>query len=223
MTIAVAVPYLHYRILVADSAQMTYGYTTINEFELYESVDKSTPNLCFGATATSSGVYQAQVPSLAIDRNETTFWESSNSPGVPRWLQVTLSEPKIVRAVHIASTTYPAEVPRNFKIQGSNNGTVWDTLREYTDWVKAEVTGGKSATEILTASLAGNSTLSSGGAADRVLLHNWNTGQLIKSLPVNGDGSWFTPLNSLDALLVTHIGPSGFQPISDGPVSPVVL
>ena len=222
MTTAVA--YLHYRILVSESARLNYGYTAINEFELYESVDKSTPNLCFGATATASGVYQDHTTAaMAIDKNLSTFWESSNTIGVPRWLQVTLSEPKVVRAMHLASTQFEGEVPRNFKIQGSNNGSAWDTLREYTNWVAGEVSGGKSATELLTASVSGVSTLSSGGAADRVLLHNWNTGQLIKSIPVNGDGSWAVPLNSMDALLVTHIGPSGFQPISDGPVSPKVL
>lgn len=222
MTTAVA--YRHYRISVSESARPNYGYTTINELAMYESVDKSSPNLCVGATASASGAYDSTtVASKAIDGDPATFWESSNTPLQPRWLQVTLSEPKVVRAIEISSTAYPMEVPRNFIVQGSHNGTVWENLREYTDWVTGEITGGKTGTELLTISVSGMSTLTTGESADRVLLHEWSTGKLIKSVAVNGDGTWFAPLNYMTPLLITHIGPSGFQPISDGPVSPMVL
>ena len=68
--------------------------------------------------------------------------------------------------------------------------------------------------------LGGISKLDTGNPSLRVLLHNWTTGQLVATITPAANGAWnYRPRSTAD-LLVTHIGPSGYQPRSDGPITP---
>ena len=70
-------------------------------------------------------------------------------------------------------------------------------------------------------SVGGTSLLDTGVGSTKVLLHRYSDGVLIGSVAPNAvTGQWQYRLQNNDQLLVTHIGPSGFRPVSDGPVTP---
>lgn len=212
--------YSKYRLLVTRSASGGTGYVTVNEFRGFAAGDGSGTNLLTGGTATASGQYMSQAPGLAFDNTAGTYWESDNasSPG-GRWLRYDLASPVVVRNFYLSSTSQPAEVPRDFIFQGSNDGTTWDNLFQVVDWVTSGVA--KTASFRLDLSVEGVSMLDSGVGASRVLLHNYLTGAFIgAAIPNPTTGAWQARLQAPDDLLVTHLGPSGFRPISDGPVTP---
>lgn len=215
------VAYSKYRLLVSKISSGTApGYVTINEFGLYESASHSGANLCTGATATAHSSYDATntPPSKAIDGNATTFWESGNLAATPKWLQIDLASAKEVRSIYISSTTYPNEVPRDFVLQGSNDGTTWTAIATFADWVTSTVA--KSAYEQINIRVGGVSQLDSGTKTSKILIFDWATGALIASVIPETSGAWSYAPRLASDLLITHIGPSGFQPWSDGPVTP---
>lgn len=210
--------YSKYRLMVTKSSSGTAGYVAINEFGLYETADHSGANLCTGATATASGIYDAsRAAAKAIDGNAGTFWESNNT-SLPKWLQVDLAGAVEVRSMYLSSTTYINEVPRDFSLQGSNDGAAWDTIINFVDWVSTGVA--KSAYEQLNVRVGGISQLDTGVSSTRVLVYDWATAAFLVSVVPASDGSWSCSLRLPNDLLITHIGPSGFQPWSDGPVTP---
>lgn len=211
----IATAYKHYRIYVTKSSS-TSGFTCLNEFELYESVNMNTPNLCIGAITSADSTSNSTTfkASNATDGDQSSAWESSGTMGLGHWLAVELPEPKIIRAIKLNSLKYATEAPGDFKIEGSNNGVVWDTL--YTE------TGNLLPTIERKISLyvSGVSKLDTGERVLRVLVFNWISGQLVKSITPNDNGEWFLHTLSTDDVLVTHIGPVGFEPKTDGPITP---
>ncbi|MBB6559582.1 hypothetical protein HNP48_002249 [Acidovorax soli] len=213
-------PFSKYRLWITKTSSGGFGYTTINEFGLYEAADHSGPNLCTGAVATAHSFYSTGTEGpKAIDGNPSTFWESG-SAAEPKWLRVDLPAAKSVRCLYLASTQYTGEIPRDFVLQGSNDGTAWSDIFKITDWVTTTVA--KTAYEQLNIRVGGVSKLDTGAASSRVLLHNWVTGDLVASIIPAADGNWSFAPRSTGDLLVTHTGPSGFQPWSDGPVTPAL-
>lgn len=210
--------YSYYRLVISKAANGGNGYVTVNEFGLYTDKDHSGTNLAIGATATAISQYDANTGAAkAIDGNASTFWESNSASG-DKWLQVQLGSAAVVRSVYISSTTYPGEVPRDFQLQASNDGSTWVAIFSWVDWVTAD--GAKSSYEKINLKVGGESKLDSGVRSSKVLLYNWASGALIASIIPNTDGSWeYRPANTND-LLVTHIGPSGYRPVSDGPITP---
>lgn len=219
--------YSKYRLLItrtSNSGAGTPGYVTVNDFDLWTTMDRSDTRLgaTAGATFSASGQYGGQAPGLAFDGNASTYWESDNVGASSRWLRIDLPSAVTVRSFYINSTSYPGEIPRDFNLQGSNDGTTWVNLFTVVDWVTtATVRAGQYFATNL--SLSGTSVLDTGVGASRVLVHDWTTGALLATVyPDVATGAWFHRLslpNPVD-VLITHIGPSGYRPLSDGPVTP---
>lgn len=209
--------YSYYRLVISKAANGGNGYATVNEFGLYTAEDHSGTNLAAGATATADSQYGTYGAANAIDGDASTFWESTGAAG-DKWLQVQLGSAAVVRSVYISSTAYPNEVPRDFQLQASNDGSTWVTIFSWVDWVTSPVA--KSSYEQINLIIGGASKLDSGLRSSKVLVFNWASGAFVTSIVPNADGSWeYRPTNTND-LLVTHIGPSGYRPISDGPITP---
>lgn len=207
--------YTRYRIYVTKNAGGTKGYVAINELGLFEDADHLGPNLCTGSVVTASHQNGTYVAANAIDGNASTVWETDSS-ATDKWLAVQLPEAKVVRSFYLSQTTWPGETPRDFLIQGSNDGTNWTTLAAFVDFA----TGNYSGYTSINLSIGGVSKLDTGDPSLRVLVHNWTTGQLVASIIPAADGAWnYRPSSTAD-LLVTHIGPSGYRPSSDGPITP---
>ena len=214
--------YSKYRIYVTRTASTAAGapnYCTINEFRGFTNGDGSGSNLFTGGTASASGAYNTKTANLAFDGNAATYWESDNAASGFRWLRYDLASAVVIRNFYLSSTTYPNEVPRDFLIQGSNDGTTWTTILQVVDWVATSVAKTESIRTDL--SVGGTSLLDTGVGSTKVLLHRYSDGVLLGTVAPNAvTGQWQYRLQNNDPLLVTHIGPSGFRPVSDGPVTP---
>lgn len=206
--------YRYYRLVFLDTT-----YTAINEISMHAAADGSGANLLSGATASSNGSFSPSTPSMAIDGNTSTFWESATStPG--NWIAFDLGSAQTVASLKTTSTAYPGEVPRNFYFQVSLDGSSWTTIGFF-----AHGTNGVAHTDKLldmSRHIAGVSTVSGGGASHRVLIYDWTSGTLVASIVPFSSGAFEFRVASTNDLLVTHIGPSGFRPLSDGPITPGV-
>lgn len=209
-----ATAYRYYRLVFSKNSNNDNRYYTVNEWELYEQVGATGTNLCIGATASASGNYSSQVASLAIDGDPTTFWESSVE-GAPSWLKVDLGAEHVVRSMVIKSTRYPVEIPKDFVLQGSNDNSTWTVIEAYTG---ADAFIATSGVFLLRFGVKGTSLLDDGTPSTKVWVHAWDTGALLGSAVPEGDGSYrfSTPAD----VLITHVGPAGYRPVSDGPVTP---
>ena len=207
------VAYRYYRLYVMKS-QDNSTYKSVEEFSLYETLDGSSTNLCLGATATASSIQSsAFAASKAIDGRSNTCWESSTSD-TPEWLQVKLPVEKLVRRFSFNVVTFVPEGPEDFKVQGSHDGLVWVDLYE-------EI-GNKLplVSKPLSITVGGFSKIDTGNPSSKVLVFDWVTGDKIRAVTPRADGSWTCQLVNLNEVLVTHVGPSGYKPQSDGPITP---
>ena len=212
-----ATAYRYYRLVFSKNSNNDSRYYTVNEWGLYEQVGATGTNLCIGATASASGNYDSQVASLSIDGNPTTYWESSLD-GAPRWLKVDLGAEHVARSMVIKSTTYPNERPKDFVLQGSNDNLTWTVIETYTGVDSFIASGG---TFTLNFGVKGTSVLDDGTPSTKVWVHAWGTGALLGSAVPEGDGSYrFLITTTAADVLITHVGPAGYRPVSDGPVTP---
>lgn len=211
-----ATAYRYYRLVLSKTSNNDNRYYTVNEFALYEQIGAAGTNLCAGATASASGAYGPQAASLAIDGNPTTFWESELD-GAPSWLKVDLGVAQVVLSMVIKSTKYTTEVPKDFVLQGSNDDSAWEDVAVYTGVDAFIVSSGVFP---LNYGVRGTSLLDDGTPSSKVWVHAWGTGALLGGVTPENDGSYrfFTP-SSAD-VLITHVGPAGYRPLSDGPVTP---
>lgn len=211
-------PFKYYRLYITKSANGNNGYMSMSTFSMFET-NESTTDLCIGAIATASSNYNATSDApKAIDGNPSTLWESTSAAG-DKTFTVELPVAKKVRKLIIAATTYQAEMPSNFIFQGSDDNINWTNIKSVTRGTFNNVT---SYIELLSTVVGGKSVLDSGDPSLKVILYNWQTMQYIIHTTPNASGDWFLYVNDQSDLLITHIGPSGFQPISDGPVTPMV-
>lgn len=215
-----ATAYKFYRLLFLKNSVNDGRYYTINTLSLYEAPDGSGVDLALAGVATSNGNYNAQLPSYVNDGIANSYWESSNrvDAGSSAWLRIELAEPKVVRSFQILSTTYPNERPRQFKVQGSNDGTNFTDIIQFDEFM----TTSSAATRLVNLWLrvSGNSKLEGGTPAPRVLIHDFSSGALLKVLTPDPSGNFLYVAETLATLLVTHLGPSGYKPTCDGPVVP---
>lgn len=216
--------YSKYRIYVtrtASTAAGAPGYCTINEFRGFTNGDGSGSNLFTGGTASASGAYSVQTANLAFDGNAATYWESNNAASGFRWLRYDLASAVVIRNFYLSSTTYPNEVPRDFKIQGSNDGTNWTDIVTVVDWVTGDTA--KAGSWRIDLLLSGTSLLDTGGGASKVFIHKYSDGELVGvATPHASTGAWSVKPQFAGEVLITHIGTSGsgFRPVTDGPVTP---
>lgn len=211
-----ATAYRYYMLVFSRNSANTNRYYTVNEWGLYEQAGATGTNLCIGATASASGNYDFQSANLAIDGNPTTFWESSLE-GSPTWIKVDLGTEHTVRLMVIKSTKYPTEIPRDFTLQGSNDNSTWTVIEAYTGADAFITTSGVFA---LNFGVKGTSLLDDGTPSTKVWVHAWGTGALLGSVVPGGDGSYRLSTTTAADVLITHVGPAGYRPVSDGPITP---
>jgi hypothetical protein len=189
-------------------------YYAVNEWELYN--QHGGTNLCVGATASASGAYGSQSANLAIDGNPATYWESAID-GAPSWLKVDLGVARVVRSMVIKSTALANEIPRDFTLQGSNDDSTWTVIETYEGADAFIATSGVFA---LNFGVKGTSLLDDGTPSTKVWVHAWDTGDLLGSAVPEGDGSYRVLSQIAGDVLITHVGPAGYRPVSDGPITP---
>lgn len=208
--------YRYYRLVFSKNSNNDNRYYTVNEFALYVQIGAAGTNLCIGAIASASGAYNTQVAGLAIDGNPTTYWESAID-GAPSWLKVDLGVAQVVRSMVIKSTAFADEIPKDFVFQGSNDDSTWETIATYTG-VSAFIAS--SGVFSINCGVKGTSLLDDGTPSSKVWIHAWGTGELLGGVTPGNDGGYrFFTLSTAD-VLITHVGPAGYRPISDGPVTP---
>lgn len=211
-----ATVYRYYRLVFSKNSNNNNQYYTVNEWGLYGQAGAAGTNLCIGATASASGAYGSQSASLAIDGDPTTYWESGYD-GAPSWLKVDLGAEHVARSMVIKSTTYPNERPKDFVLQGSNDNSTWIVVGSYAGVDSFIASGG---TFTLNFGVKGTSVLDDGTPSTKVFVHAWDTGALIGSVVPGGDGSYRFSTTTAADVLITHVGPAGYRPVSDGPVTP---
>ena len=210
--------YKYFRLYVTKNSGTSAGYVSVNEFRLYGEADHSGVDLCQGATVTSDSQYTADTnPSKAVDGDAATFWESSSGTS-PHWIRVELSEASQVRSFYLSSTAYSGEVPTDFSVQGSDDGVEWADVVAIKGWT-AESTV-KSGYERIDLFVGGTSVLDTGGRALKVVVFDWLTYGVLGVVIPNTAGAWSFQLRAPADVMVTHIGPAGFQPVTDGPITP---
>lgn len=210
-----ATAYRYYMLVFSKNSNNDNRYYTVNEFSLYGQPGAAWSNLCIGATASASGAHGSQAASLAIDGNSTTYWESELS-GAPSWLKVDLGTAQIARSMVIKSTVYPNERPKDFVIQGSNDDSSWEVVATYTGVDAFIASGGVFS---LNYGVRGTSVLDDGTPSSKVWIHAWGTGELLGSATPKGDGSYRFLATTHADVLITHVGPAGYRPVSDGPIT----
>ena len=208
-------PFKYYRLYLTRNVAGNNGYFSMNTFSMFETHD-STTDLCLGATATASSNYNATTDApKATDNNASTYWESTSTQS-DKWFKIELPIAKKVRKLVITTTTYKNEMPVGLIVQGSNDDINWTNLKTVNKGAVPD-----SYTELLNIAVGGKSVLDSGDPSLRVIIYDWVTMQYLTHTTPNASGDWFLYLNGISDVLITHIGPSGFQPISDGPVTPM--
>lgn len=211
-----ATAYQYYRLVFSKNSSNGNNYYAVNEWRLYNQPGGVGTNLCVGATASASGVYASQAASLAIDGNPTTYWESGIN-GAPSWLKVDLGAEHVARSMVIKSIPFPNEIPKDFVLQGSNDNSTWIVVGSYAGVDSFIASGG---TFALNFGVKGTSVLDDGTPSTKVWVHAWGTGALLGSAVPEGDGSYRFLIITAADVLITHVGPAGYRPVSDGPVTP---
>lgn len=203
--------YRYYRLLF-DLAQ----YTAIHEIGMYVTSNGTGTNLLTGSTVSSSGHYASQTPSLAIDGNSSTYFETATS-ATNRWISFDLGTAQTVRSLKM-TCSISGEVVRSFYFQASSDGSTWFDIGYFPTFSSGSTFSNQ--VQDLSIYVAGNSTTSAGSAATRVVVSTWSTGALITNITPLTNGDWEWRLASSADVLVVHLGPSGYQPIADGPITP---
>lgn len=215
--------YSKYRLYItrtstSDANKPYYG--VVNSFHGFANGDGSGSNLLTGGTATASSVYSNLDASNAFDASNSSYWEAGNQSDPFQWVRIDLASPVTVRNFYVSSQS-ASEVPRDFKIQGSNNGTDWDDIVVVVDWVTTRTA--KTGSWRIDLLLSGTSLLDTGGGTSKVFIHKYSDGELVGvATPHASTGAWSIKPQFAGEVLITHIGPSGsgFQPVTDGPVTP---
>ena len=205
--------YRYYRFLFISAI-----WTCVNEIGVYASNDGTGTNLLTGSTATASGAYSGQPASYAIDGNTGTAWGSASS-AANNWLSFDIGTPAAISSFKISANLSGWYAPRNLTVQASNDGVTWATFVTCPNFnVAASDTLTDAVQRIYRVS--GESLLDTTSESSLVFVFHWATGVLISSIVPASDGTYEVVMSTNTYVLVTHIGPAGYQPISDGPITP---
>lgn len=198
----------------------TSGYITINEIRLHPNADGTGTNLLTGATATASSTYSESTgPGNAIDGNLATYWKSANTAdfaATPPTLSFQLGSSVVAKSIAIVSSSHPKERPIAFTVQGSNDGVYWEDIYTTATWPNVD---GPTVAQLKSYFLAGTSLLDDGQACRLIVVGDWATGATITTVVPKVDGSWKRAFTTQVVALVNHLGPIGFLPLCDGPVT----
>lgn len=105
------------------------------KFNFYRGVPKLTEASQDGyEVSASSACDGGHAAKYAFDDNTQTRWATSSGAG-DLWLKVKLPNPAVFNAAKIAprGDNYLDQAPKNFEIQGSDDGETWNTLLSRTD------------------------------------------------------------------------------------------
>lgn len=215
--------YSKYRLYftrTSTSAVNNPYYGVVNSFHGFANGDGSGSNLLTGGTASASSTYSSNTANRAFDTDVNSYWEAGNQSDAFHWVRMDLASPVTIRNFYVSSQS-SLEVPRDFKIQGSNDGTNWTDIVVVVDWVTSAMA--KTESWRIDLRLSGTSLLATGGGASKVFAHKYSDGELVGvATPDASTGAWSIKPQFAGEVLITHIGPSGsgFQPVTDGPVTP---
>ena len=209
---------LYFTRTSTSPANLPY-YGVVNSFHGFSAGDGSGSNLLTGGTASASSTYSFNTADKAFDANDTTYWEAGNASDAFQWVLMDLASPVTIRNFYISSQA-ASEVPRDFKIQGSNDGTNWTDIVVVVDWVTSSMA--KTGSWRIDLLLSGTSLLDTGGGASKVFAHKYSDGELVGvATPHASTGVWSVKPQFAGEVLITHIGPTGYRPMADGPVTPI--
>lgn len=214
------IAYKSYRLLMTRSVGNNNGYFAISEWKMWEEASVLGTNILQGGTITASHTNAGFVAANAVDGNAETTWESTNV-NVTKWIRYDMPAPKVVRTIFLQHKTWPAEAPADFEIQGSNDdGQTWITVKAFVNFL----TNGNAATgrahSFTINAIAGVAKLSDGRPCNRVLVHDWASGRFLGYVVPDPTGKWSFLAEVGDDMLITCIGPNGYRPASDGPITP---
>lgn len=119
-------------------------YTEFQEIEIATEI--SGPDITTPSTpAFQSDFLTAGVPrnaSKLVDNNFTSInniWTSAKASPFPRWVSFDLITPRLVKEIRMWPTydisfgDFTGRAPKDFKIQGSNDNTIWHDLKDVTN------------------------------------------------------------------------------------------
>lgn len=133
--------YRYYRIYITANMGGQDGYSEMQEIEL--TITAGGDDITTPSTPTNQSSYFAsRTAAKLVDNNFTggeAIWTSANQT-FPQWVSFDLGEQLEVAELRI----YPAAIapwhkraPKDFIVQGSNDGTTWGDIKEFTginDW-----------------------------------------------------------------------------------------
>lgn len=129
----------HWRIYI--SANNGDSYTAIQEVELRATIGGADITSPSGMTVTQSSFYapSSNNGSRAFDDDYTDFsfraW-IDNAAGFPCWVAIDLNTAASVAEVAMWCQAYgggPARAPKDFKVQGSSDGSTWTDVQTFTN------------------------------------------------------------------------------------------
>lgn len=221
--------YRYWRLYVADINNAgTAAYCIISEIELRTSpggADVTTPATMVSAKSN----YPGHAATNTVDNDLNTYWQTAAgdvSPTNPTWLIFDLGSPKdIVEYTirNISSATYTS--PKSFDLQASADGSTWAPFKQSVpDQVGWAVNETRTFQVYQALVVGGVAKLDTGVPASEVLVYLWDAPYTLLGRTVPAvDGKWaMVVASSVDTrVLVTTRGPTGYQPITHGPVVPV--
>lgn len=132
--------YRYYRIYITANTGELDGYSEMQEIELAVTAggdDITTPS----APANQSSYFASRTAAKLVDNNFTgaeEIWTSANQT-FPQWVSFDLGEQIKIAELRIYPTFEPwhARAPKDFIVQGSKNGTIWEDIKKFAginDW-----------------------------------------------------------------------------------------
>lgn len=210
----------YWRIYVKNT---TNAQIALGQIELRSSAggaDLTTPSTPVTASAAPS---QGTLASLVNNSASSGFFRSPyfTSGGPDYWIAFDLGAPQEV--TEIAITPYSGNYGMvKIAVQGSDDGTTWPVFSQDIPDISGWSYLVPKVFTVSVVYVGGNAVLDDGTAASKVLVALWNSPYTVLSTPtpdVHGDWTIGVPKNTL--VMVTVIGPDGYQPICNGPITAV--
>lgn len=111
------------------------GKATIEDYDHnWVPSDDSLTNIALGSTVTAKSEQGENIATNVIDQDGSTYWRGNDDP---QWIMFQLSSPQTVVRFAIRARRgkeyAPRAIgfPRNFVLQGSNNGADWTNLADF--------------------------------------------------------------------------------------------
>lgn len=219
------IAYSSYRLNITKNTGGSAAYMSVSEWRMWETYSPALTDADFmvGGTASAQSTNGSYSPSNAFDKNSETTWESTSASGA-KWLRYDLPAPRKAKALFIQHGTWTGEAPSDFVLQGSNDGgATWDNIKTYTNFLTSATAAAGRLVSVGAVQISGKALLDNGAPATRVLIYNYATGALMATLYPGADGSFMYYPDISSEVLVVSLGPSGYRPQVEGPITPLVV